>query len=170
MMDVRFTVRPAVAADVERVIALLNDAAAWLLERGVEQWHPGQWRTERIAGAIARGETYLMFAQDRAIATASLEWSDELMWPDAAVDAGYVHRLAVARAHHGTDVGRILLTWTEWTIAKRPRRFARLDCACNNPALRAYYERAGYRHVDDRTVRGRLGDEYCGSRYEKTVL
>lgn len=168
-MDVRFTVRPAVLADAEDVLALLNGAAAWLRERGIEQWHPGQWRADSIAGAIARGETYVMHAQDRAIATISLEWTDELMWPGAAEDAGYVHRLAVARTDHGKDIGRILLTWAEWTIAKRPRRFARLDCACDNAALRRYYERAGYRHVDDRIVRGRRGDEYCGSRYEKKV-
>lgn len=168
-MDVRFAVRPAVMADAEGVLALLNDAAAWLLERGIEQWHPGRWRAESIASAIARGETYLMYAHDRAIATISLQWSDDLMWPGAE-DAGYVYRLAVARTDHGKDVGRILLTWAESTIAKRPRRFARLDCACDNPALRRYYEGAGYRHVDDRTVRGRLGDEFCGSRYEKSVL
>jgi protein-tyrosine phosphatase len=167
-MDVRFTVRPAVVADAAAVLALLNDAAAWLLERGIDQWQPGQWRAESIAGAIARGETYLMYAQGRAIATISLQWSDEQMWPGAPEDAGYVHRLAVARTDHGKDVGRILLTWAEWTIAKRPRRFARLDCACDNPALRRYYEGAGYVHVDDRTVRGRLGD-FCGSRYEKDL-
>jgi len=169
-MDVRFTVRPAVAADAEAVLALLDDAAAWLLERGIEQWRPGQWRAESIGSAIARGETYLMHEQDRAIATISLQWSDELMWPGAAEDAGYVHRLAVARTHHGKDIGRILLTWAEWTIAKRPRGFSRLDCACDNAALRRYYEGAGYRHVDDRTVRGRHSDEFCGSRYEKSVL
>ena len=57
----------------------------------------------------------------------------------------------------------------EWTIAKRPRRFARFDRVCDNAALQRYYEGARYRHVDERTVRGRVGDEYCGSRYEKKV-
>ncbi len=169
-MAVGFTVRPAVAADAKAVLALLNDAADWLLERGIEQWHPGQWRAESIVSAIARGETHLMYAHDRAISTISLQWSDELMWPGAPEDAGYLHRLAVARTDHGKDIGRILLTWAEWTIAKRPRRFSRLDCACDNAALRRYYEGAGYRHVDDRTVRGRHSDEFCGSRYEKSVL
>lgn len=168
-MDLRYTVRPAVLADAESVLGLLSDATAWLLERGIDQWHPGQWRAESIASAIARGETHLMYAQDRAIATISLQWTDEQMWPGAAEDAGYMHRLAVARTDHGKEVGRMLLTWAEWTIAKRPRRFARLDCTCENPVLRRYYEDAGYRHIDDRIVRGRLG-EYCGSRYEKNIL
>lgn len=161
--------RPAVAADVAGVLALLNDAAAWLLERGVDQWQPGQWSAESIARAIARGETYLMQARGRTLATVSLQWTDALMWPDASGDAGYIHRLAVARDEHGKDIGRILLTWTEWTIAKRGRRLARLDCACDNGQLRRYYEGAGYRHVDDRIVTDRAGREFCGSRYEKDI-
>lgn len=168
-MDVRFTVRPAVATDVDGVLALLNDAAAWLIERGVDQWQPGQWSAEGIAGAIARGETYLMQARGRTIATVSVQWTDALMWPDATDEAGYIHRLAVARDEHGKDVGRILLTWAEWTIAKQGRLRTRLDCACDNSQLRLYYEGAGYRHVDDRIVRGRAGQDFCGSRYEKDL-
>lgn len=167
-MEGRMQVRPARPEENGLVLALLNDAAAWLIERGIEQWQPGQWRSERIAASISREETYLMWSDRAAVATVSLEWRDERMWPDAPGDAGYVHRLAVARAEHGKEIGGMLLTWAEWQIANRQRRFVRLDCACDNPALRRYYEHAGYRHRGDRTVRGR-GGEFCGSRYEKEV-
>lgn len=162
-------VRPARLDETPLVLVLLNEAAAWLIGRGIQQWEPGQWRPERIAASIAREETYLMWADRAAVATVSLEWRDELMWPGEPVDAGYVHRLAVATAEHGKGVGRTLLAWTERRIAERPRHFVRLDCVCDNPALRQYYERAGYSHRGDRTVRGRAGAEFCGSRYEKEL-
>jgi ribosomal protein S18 acetylase RimI-like enzyme len=162
-------VRPARPDETGLVLVLLNEAAAWLLERGIQQWVPGQWRPERIAASVVRGETYLMWADRAAVATVSLEWRDELMWPDEPEHAGYVHRLAVAMGEHGKDVGRTLLAWAEHEIAERPRQFARLDCVCDNSALRRYYERAGFGHRGDRTVRGQAGPEFCGSRYEKEV-
>lgn len=169
MTERELDVRPARPEDADLVLVLLNEAAAWLIGRGIEQWHPGQWRPERIAASIARDETYLMWADRAAVATVSLEWRDELMWPNELEDAGYVHRLAVATGQHGKDLGRTLLAWTELRIAERQRRFVRLDCACDNLALRRYYERAGYGHRGDRTVRGRVGPAFCGSRYEKQV-
>ena len=125
-------VQPARLDESPLVLVLLNEAAAWLIGRGIQQWEPGQWRPERIAASIAREETYLMWADHAAVATVSLEWRDEVMWPSERVDAGYVHRLAVATAEH--------------------------------------YERAGYSHRGDRTVRGRAGPEFCGSRYEKELV
>jgi GNAT superfamily N-acetyltransferase len=162
-------IRPAQPEEAEVVVAVLNSAAAWLVERGLDAWRPGQFRVERIAASIARGETHLMFTHDRAVATVTLEWSDELMWPGAHDDAGYVHRLGVVRAEHGKGLGRRLLTWAELQVALRPRPYVRLDCGCANPALRRYYERAGYRHRGDRSVQGRVGDVFCASLYEKAT-
>ena len=167
-MDDRIAIRPAQLAETDVVLALLNEAATWLVERGIDQWRPGGWRAERIAASIERRETYLMLGDAHPIATLAVEWSDALMWPTAADDAGYVHRFAVARAEHGKGLGRMLLTYAELQITLRPRRYVRLDCSCANPALRSYYERAGYLYRGDRTVQGR-GKIFCGSLYEKEI-
>jgi ribosomal protein S18 acetylase RimI-like enzyme len=169
VIDQHVLIRPAQPDEAEVVLSVLNSAAAWLVERGIDGWRPGQFRVERIAASIARHEAQLMFTDDRAVATVTLEWSDELMWPGAPDDAGYVHRLAVARAEHGRGLGRMLLSWAESQVALRPRPYVRLDCGCTNPALRHYYERAGYQHRRDRTIQGRGDEVYCASLYEKAA-
>ena len=169
MRDQHVLIRPARPDEPDVVLALLNSAAAWLVERGIDGWRPGQFRVERIAVSIARRETHLMLMGEHAVATVTLEWSDARVWPGAPDDAGYVHRLAVAPAEHGKGLGRMLLTWAECQVAMKPRPYVRLDCGCANAALRNYYERAGYQHRGDRTVQGRAGEAFCASLYEKVL-
>jgi len=142
----RLTVEPARTEELDLVLNLLEDASRWLLAKGVEQWHAGQWKREKIAAAMERG------------------WSDELFWPAAAADARYVHRVAVASDAHGRGLGRALLDWAGREIARRGRSPLRLDCACDNPGLRRYHEELGFRHRGDRPM-GR----YCASLYERAL-
>ncbi len=166
MSDPRLFVMPASAYETSAVMALLDSAAQWLLDRGIDQWHPGQWGRDRIADAIDRGETFIARLDGHLVGTISFQRADDFMWPDAADDAGYVHRLAMSV--HGQGLGHELLEWAEGQIAEQGRLFARLDCACNNPKLRRYYANAGYRYIGDRTVRAGT-TSFCGSRYEKRV-
>jgi RimJ/RimL family protein N-acetyltransferase len=48
--------------------------------------------------------------------------------------------------------------------AENGKPHLRLDCVAWNEALRAYYERAGYEHLDDVMV-----GPYNTARYEKRV-
>ncbi|TME91882.1 MAG: GNAT family N-acetyltransferase [Chloroflexi bacterium] len=160
----RLTVEPARTEELDLVLNLLEDASRWLLAKGVEQWHAGQWKREKIAAAMERGEVFLAWEGATVVATISLQWSDELLWPAAAGDAGYVHRLAVASDAHGRGLGRALLDWAGREIARRGRSQLRLDCACDNPGLRRYYEELGFRHRGDRPM-GR----YCASLYERAL-
>ena len=86
------------------------------------------------------------------MATMTLQWQDELFWPDAPDDAGYVHRLAVASDAHGRGIGRDLLRWAEREALARGKRFLRLDTSAENPSLRRYYEGAGFELKDERMV------------------
>ena len=142
----RLTVEPARTEELDLVLNLLEDASRWLLAKGVEQWHAGQWKREKIAAAMERG------------------WSDELFWPAAAADARHVHRVAVASDAHGRGLGRALLDCAGREIARRGRSQLRLDCACDNPGLRLYHEELGFRHRGDRPM-GR----YCASLYERAL-
>jgi hypothetical protein len=51
-------VTPVGAEELDEVVEVLSEAAAWLRSRGIEQWadpHPSEW----VAASIDRGETYL---------------------------------------------------------------------------------------------------------------
>ncbi len=73
-------------------------------------------------------------------------------------DALYPRGLAVRRSHAGR--GHEVLAWAEGAVAAAGRCYLRLACTATNPALHAYYERAGYRH---------LGHRRGNSLYERAV-
>jgi hypothetical protein len=66
---------------------------------------------------------------------------------DLLAAACYVSRLAVAR--HGVHLGHRVIDRVAAKAAERGVRCVRLATASDNPALRRYYERAGFVHVAD---------------------
>jgi GNAT superfamily N-acetyltransferase len=153
--------RKARPDEIEVVLAVLADAAAWLRKRGVEQW-PDRFPSDWVTPAIGAGETWLAEHDGKIVGSLVVQWDDPLFWAGYPSDAGYLHRLAVRR--HGDGLGSRLLRWAEDHAAAEGKTYLRLDCVASNESLCAYYERAGYEHVGDVTV-----DEFTQTRYEKRV-
>ena len=147
-------VRRCQAEDVSVVAALLDEATAWVGERGYEQW-PLPFPREQIAAAIDRGEVYVAELDGDAVATVTLLWDDPTYWGERPADAAYVHKLAVRRACAGQRIGTVIVEWADATAAASGRRFLRLDCLRDNPGIRTYYERLGFEHRGDLVVGGR---------------
>ena len=141
------SVRTAAPGDSDAVLALLDEAAAWLAGRGVVQW-PLAFRPEWVLPAISDGRVWLAEAGGAAVGTFRLDWSDPL-WTDLPDhdDAGYLHRFAVERASAG--LGGMLLERADEEVRRRGRHLLRLDCGADNPRLRGYYEAAGFVHRGD---------------------
>jgi GNAT superfamily N-acetyltransferase len=154
-------IRPARREEVDVVLDLLAEAAAWLGARGVEQW-PDRFERDWVMPAIERGETWLAEGDGEVVGSLVVQWKDPIFWPGYPADAGYLHRLAVRL--HGEGIGAQLLRWAEQHAAYAGKTFLRLDCVASNELLRAYYERAGYERVADVTV-----GPYTEARYEKRV-
>src|SRR5580693_9315586 len=55
-LAVRFLV--AAPGQLDEVLAVLDEASAWLAGRGVEQW-PSRFEPSWVEGAVRRGETWL---------------------------------------------------------------------------------------------------------------
>jgi len=153
----------ATSSELDATLAVLDDAAAWLQQRGVDQWRAGQWKRERIGEAIDRGEVHLARLDGAIVGTISLQWSDEFFWPGWPLDAGYVHRLAVGAKWHGHAIGRALLEWAVRTSAAQGRTYVRLDCVCENAKLRSYYEGLRFTYRGER----RRGPTWCAALYER---
>ncbi|WP_165945741.1 GNAT family N-acetyltransferase [Micromonospora sp. KC606] len=135
------------------VVAVLDQAAAWLTAAGIKQW-PDRFETEWVAPSVERGETWLVRIDGRTAGTMTLDWSDPL-WSDRAGKAGYVHRMAVERWAAG--IGRAILTWAADQACAHGGATLRLDCVAANRGLRAYYEAAGFQHRGDVEVGGAPG-------------
>src|SRR5713226_2938847 len=93
-------------SDLDVVLAVLDDAAEWLVTKGVVgPWRPGSFSREAFAGHIECGEVYVAELGEETVGTITLQWSDELFWPGAPSDAVYVHKMAVRPSYHGRGFG-----------------------------------------------------------------
>lgn len=141
------TVVEATDADTDALLAMRDDAARWLLARGIDQWHPGE-----IPYSWERGDEFVVFVlrhEEDRVGTVTIVWDDPVIWGEQPVPAGYVHNLVVARPCAGHGLGVRLLRWAEDHVAASGRSMARLDCVASNRELRDLYESAGYRWVRD---------------------
>jgi GNAT superfamily N-acetyltransferase len=160
-VSARLEVRRAEAQDVDQIVGVLSEAAAWLLAREVRQW-PDPFPRERVSAVVARGDFYLASSGGETVATLALMWSDPTFWGERPPDAGYVHALAVRRAWAGRGVGASLLDWAGEQVAGAGREYLRLDCLAGNAELRRYYERHGFE------LRGEVAvDDFTSALYER---
>lgn len=146
MKDLRF--RLADDADLSALVRLRDEAARWMLARGIDgQWRPGELGEDHFRRVTETGEVWLAEAAGRVIGAWELWWEDEDAWGPRPPTAGYVHRLMVDRAGAPPGTGRLLLRAAERRVAEAGRSLVRLDCLAGNARLNAYYLAAGYRVV-----------------------
>ncbi len=141
------TLRPAEPDELDAVFDILQDAAAWLVSRGIDQWPSPIPEVERLplARHIAEGDLYLARLQPvgRAVGTLYFRWIDPELWHDEKGEAGYVHSLAIHRSVRGFGMGAAILEWAKAHIRERGKKYLRLDCVADNPALNRYYQERG---------------------------
>lgn len=146
-------IRRATLEDFEALHSVMLDASNWLASRGVDQW---KWvaRPEGIAFLKQRLETaevYLVFVDDEAVGTVSVQWEDPQNWDERGRDglAGYVHGLAVKRSIRGRGLGAQLIEFAASVARGMERSILRLDCMATNAALRSYYLRNRFQEVGE---------------------
>ncbi|MFI7061093.1 GNAT family N-acetyltransferase [Kribbella sp. NPDC050124] len=149
-MQKKLTLQPAAPDELVDVLAVLDEAAAWLRESGIEQW-PDSFKPAWVEPAIEDGETWLARIDGEVAGTITLDWDDPL-WEDVDGMAGYVHRMAVRRSASG--LGAALLDWAAATSTALGCAYLRLDCVGSNSRLRSYYEARGFQHHGDVRIGG----------------
>jgi GNAT superfamily N-acetyltransferase len=157
-------VAPAAASHLAVVVALDEESAAWVRARGIDPGEPPRPLVEIYRERLASGEVYLGWLGDVPVGMLTLQRTDQIVWPEAPANALYVHGLMVSRLHAGQRIGLRLLDWADEQVAAAGRAYLRLDCTARNPALRAYYERAGF--VYRGTIRWKANEQ---ARYERPV-
>jgi GNAT superfamily N-acetyltransferase len=157
---------------LDDVLGVLNEAAAWLQQRGITQW-PARFEPSWVEAAMSRGETWLVETGNTISGTVTMNWSDRLWSDTVGKSAAYLHRVAVRRQAPG--LGAAILAWAADTARRRGCDALRLDCVASNDRLRAYYEMAGFVYRGDVTVRGTPGQRLDAgpvtevSRYERPL-
>jgi GNAT superfamily N-acetyltransferase len=151
--DPEIVFRLAKPDQVDAVLAVLNEAAAWLQDQGITQW-PARFEPSWIEEAILHGETWLVEVDGAIGGTVTVDWSDPV-WSDVCGDAAYLHRMAVRRRCRG--LGSVILAWAAEMARQHNSVALRLDCVAFNDRLHAYYETAGFIYRGDVTVGGAPG-------------
>jgi len=151
--------------DLDRVLEILQEASRWLSSKGLEtQWLLNPAFRQTIRDNIDRGEVYVVKDVKEIVGTITLQWSDKKFWGDLPQDAGYIHKLAIKRAHARKHLGLRVLNWAEAKTRAEGKSYLRLDCLASNKTIREYYERAGFIHVRDTSAPG-----WKASLYEKKL-
>ena len=133
-------------ADVDPFVALLEEAAAWLWERGIPQWQPGTMRARRSLFVHAARSEGLLLARrgDALVAGCLLTPQRDPYWEEPAQPACTVHALVVARSAAGQGLGRRVLDAAGELARREGAALLRLDCWDGNETLRAFYRAAGF--------------------------
>jgi protein-tyrosine phosphatase len=137
-------IEPADTSDLATVVALDEESAAWVRARGIDPGQPPRPLEAIYRERLASGEVHVAWLGAEPVGMLTLQPIDPRVWPEAPADALYVHGLMVSRRHAGQRIGLRLLDWASAQVAAAGRAYLRLDCTASNPALRAYYERAGF--------------------------
>jgi RimJ/RimL family protein N-acetyltransferase len=141
-------VRSATEADLTAVTEILDSAAGWLIDQGIHQW-PHPYPHAPSERALADRTLWVGSRNGRIVATMRTPRHDPEVWGEDPLPALYIHALASSRDPAARGSGIEMLRWAVRTAAADGLAAVRLDCWAGNHALRRYYERAGFRHVDD---------------------
>ncbi|MFE9931758.1 GNAT family N-acetyltransferase [Streptomyces sp. NPDC005533] len=145
-------IESATAADVAKLLAFREEAAAWLSELGSDQWRR-PYPADRLMATIEAGRVFMV--RDGGVTAATITLTpdvEEGLWSreELAEPSMFVNKLTVARSHAGCDLGGRLLDWAGARAHRAGAIWLRLDAWTTNPRLQDYYLRHGFTHV--RTV------------------
>jgi GNAT superfamily N-acetyltransferase len=143
-------INPGGPDDIDTVLALLDDASAWLVSIG----RTGQWGTEphstnprRIAQVTewaGTGRLHLAHLDGRVAGALAVGEAMPYV-PPATEPELYVNLLVTGRAFAGRGVGARLLDHARTIARERGAHQLRVDCyAGDDRALVRYYERQGF--------------------------
>lgn len=151
----------AAVDDLPGILAMRNDAARWLLDRGIQQWMPGEVATRDLSVQQRRGELFVVRSGMRPVARVRLVVCDRVVWGgNLGVDqrAGYVHGLVTGGEEPDSE-------WLCWPGPKRrsetpdvtsPARLCARQCSSPHllpeprlPGDRGHVLRQPPNHVDD---------------------
>jgi GNAT superfamily N-acetyltransferase len=155
-------VQPASLPETAEVAAVLQEAAAWLEQRGMPLWQSSAFEPDRLATDVASGRYMLARWHGSPAGVFKFQREDPEIWPDAIPgEAAYIHRIAIYRRYASSGLAAILLHAAAARALQEECHYLRLDCESARPRLRAVYERCGFTFHSDH-----IFGQYHVARYQ----
>jgi GNAT superfamily N-acetyltransferase len=143
------TIRPGDDADGPAVIAMFDEAVAWLVERG----QTGQWGAtpfserpgirERVYGFRAGGGLHIAESDGEPVGVLVVGPAPAYA-PPAPVQELYIILLLSSRRHIGRGIGGALVSRAIELGYERKAEILRVDCWAHAPGLVRWYEKQGF--------------------------
>lgn len=142
-------IRRGSAPDAALVLALFDEAVAWLVTRGqTGQWGTEPWSRRPRAVAMVRSWAQgdgLRIAQDADTPVGALVLGEHPPHVEPIDEPErYVEALVTSRAHAGRGVGAQLVATAADEARAAGAAVLRVDCWAGAPPLVAWYERQGF--------------------------
>jgi GNAT superfamily N-acetyltransferase len=160
--DGSLKIRHGSVADKPLLLALFDEAVAWLVARGQD----GQWG-ERPISSRPEGPAWVeRFACGGGLRVAELDGEPVGVLavgerpghvPAVAVSELYVNLLLTSRRHAGRQLGARLVEVAIDEARAADRALLRVDCWAGAPTLVAWYQRQGFTPTDTFDVNGWKG-------------
>lgn len=88
-------VRVACSGDIDEVVRLMHDAAAWMSAKGTPAWDVARIDRTFAETFVLRSELLVASCSDGIVGCCTLSAEDPEFWPDALKgEAAYLHKLA----------------------------------------------------------------------------
>lgn len=146
---VAIDIRPGSVTDEEAVLALFDEAIAWLVDRGLS----GQWGEQPFSTRPEMREVVLRTLRENEVRVAEHEGQPVGVLaagacppyvPGNPVPELYVSLLISSRRLRGEGIGARLLALACELARERGRRMVRVDCWADSPHLIGFYEGQGF--------------------------
>lgn len=159
---VEFEIRPGGIEDEAAVLALFDEAIAWLVPRGLS----GQWgeqpfserpdMRDRVRETLSENEIRIAEHDGRAVGVLAVGACPPYV-PGNPVPELYVMMLLSSRRLAGQRIGARLLDLACQLARQRDRQMVRVDCWADSPRLVKFYEREGFKRHGRYDLRGWRG-------------
>ena len=169
MPDAPIAIRPGRPPDEDALLALFDEAVAWMIARG----QTGQWGDQlfsarpegrRRVHEMAVHEGLWIAELDGVPVGALIVGARHPHVPPIDRPERYVELLISSRAHAGEDIGGRLVRHADALAAAAGVPVVRVDCWAGAPSLVAWYERQGFVRAGTFDYHG-----WIGQIFEKPV-
>jgi len=137
-------------ADVDAVMAIIDQGKAYLKSQDIDQWQNGYPNHQTIEGDIESGEAYVLENQSDIVGTAMIAFGEE---PTYRYIEGQwltpnpyavLHRVAISQTLKGQGLGLTLLDEAEKLCHQQGFSSIRIDTHEANRSMKKMLQKAGF--------------------------
>ncbi|HXI76626.1 MAG TPA: GNAT family N-acetyltransferase [Steroidobacteraceae bacterium] len=130
-------------------LVILQEAATWAMDRGLDVWTIAELRAQDFVAAARAQQLVMGFSGVRPAAAMLIQTSDPIYWPEAAPNSSlFLHKIAVRREFAGQQWLRRLIEFAVADARDRGMGWIRLDTLFQS-RLQGLYEALGFTVVQE---------------------